>query len=41
MTYGSVMVLLLLYCGYVVIVAVADFSKRMGVEWPEVARKIR
>jgi hypothetical protein len=32
--------LLSLYAAYVVVVAVADFSKRLGVEWGEVARTV-
>jgi hypothetical protein len=39
-TYGSVIILLSIYAAYVVVVAVADFSKRAGVEWKEVARKV-
>jgi hypothetical protein len=32
--------LLSIYLSYVVVVAVADFSKRAGVEWGEVARRV-
>jgi hypothetical protein len=39
-TYASVAALLSLYAAYVVVVAVADFSKRLGVEWGEVARTV-
>jgi hypothetical protein len=35
-TYGGVATLLSIYALYVVVVAVADFSKRAGVEWGEV-----
>jgi hypothetical protein len=38
-TAGSVVLLLGMYCGYVVLVAVADFTKRAGVEWEDVAVK--
>ena len=36
--YTGVGVLLSCYGGYVAIVAVADVTKRMGVEWPDLAR---
>ena len=39
-TYVSVAGLLALYVGYVVVVAVTDVSKRMGVEWAEVAARV-
>lgn len=37
-TYGSIILLLSLYGGYVLVVAVADFSKRAGVKWRKVGR---
>ena len=38
--YGGVFALLSLYGSYVVIVAIVDFSKRAGVEWPVLGRNI-
>lgn len=39
-TYASVAALLSIYASYVVVVAVADFSHRMGVEWADVAKRV-
>lgn len=39
-SYASVLGLMLLYGGYVLVVAVADFTKRMGVEWDQVPRQV-
>ena len=41
MTYSSVGALLSLYVIYVIIVAVADFTKRAGVEWVDIGRGLR
>ncbi|PSC70482.1 sodium calcium exchanger [Micractinium conductrix] len=39
-TYASVATLLSIYGAYVVVVAVADFTKRAGVEWGDVVRNV-
>jgi hypothetical protein len=40
LSYGSVAALLWLYCAYVAVVAVADFTKRAGVEWGAVSARL-
>jgi sodium/potassium/calcium exchanger 6 len=39
-SYGSVATLLSIYAAYVVVVAVADFTHRAGVEWGELASRV-
>lgn len=39
-SYGSVASLLSIYAAYVVVVAVADFTHRAGVEWGELASRV-
>ncbi|KAI7838328.1 hypothetical protein COHA_007897 [Chlorella ohadii] len=39
-SYGSVATLLSIYAAYVVVVAVADFTHRAGVEWGELAGRV-
>ena len=40
LSYSGVITLLSLYGSYVMVVAVADFTKRMGVEWAELAARL-